>query len=82
LERIDPKNGEDTGELEGHTAKPWCVRFTSDGKQLFSAGWDSVVRRWDLAKMEQIRIEGVERAGSVSAVSPDGKMMAHSSDNA
>ena len=78
---LNPKNGEVTGELDGHTWKPWCVRFTSDGKQLFSSGWDSVVRRWDLAKMKQIRIEGVERAGSVSAVSPDGKMMAHSSDN-
>ena len=81
IRMLDPKSGEDTGELDGHTWKPWCVRFTSDSKQLFSSGWDSVVRRWDLTKMQQLRIEGVERAGSVSAVSPNGKMMAYNSDN-
>ena len=81
IRMLDPKSGEDTGELEGHTWKPWCIRFTSDSKQLYSSGWDSVVRRWDLTKMQQLRIEGVERAGSVSAVSPNGKMMAYNSDN-
>ena len=78
---LNPKNGEVTGALAGHTWKPWCVRFTSDSKQLYSSGWDSVVRRWDLAKQKQIRIEGLERAGGVSTVSPNGKMMAYSSDN-
>jgi len=81
IQILNPANGESTGELVGHTWKPWCLRFTSDSKQLYSSGWDSVVRRWDLTKMEQVRIEGAERAGGVSAVSPNGKMMAYNTDN-
>ena len=77
---LNPKNGEVTGELARHW-NPWCVRFTSDSKQLYSSGWDRVVRRWDLAKQKQIIVEGLERAGGFSTVSPDGKMMAYSSDS-
>ena len=77
---LNPKNGEVTGELARHW-NPWCVRFTSDSKQLYSSGWDRVVRRWDLAKQKQIIVEGLERAGGFSTVSPDGKMIAYSSEN-
>ena len=37
IQILNPKNGEITGALTGHTWKPWCVRFTSDCKQLYSS---------------------------------------------
>ena len=70
IQLLDPKTGEPVGALKGHTWKPWCVRFTADGKRLFSSGWDSVIRRWDIEKRQQIRIENAERAGAVCSMSP------------
>ena len=77
---IDPETGEPVGELSGHTWKPWALQFTSDGKRLFSIGWDAVIRRWDVAKREQIRLKNVVRASGVCAMSPDGKLIAFSDD--
>ena len=56
IQLLDPKTGESVGALTGHTWKPWCLQFTADGRQMFSTGWDGVIRRWD--------IENANRFGS------------------
>jgi len=81
IQLLDPATGEPVGALKGHTWKPWCVRFTADGKKLYSTGWDSVIRRWDIKKREQIWIENAVRATSVCAMSPDGQTIAFQDDH-
>ncbi len=80
IQLLDPKNGESRGELKGHTWKPWTLQFNSSGDRLYSAGWDGVIRVWDLAKKEQIRVENSERASGVCTMSPDGKTLAFADD--
>jgi WD40 repeat protein len=81
IQLLDAESGDSVGALEGHTWKPWCVRFTADGKRLFSSGWDSVIRRWDVEKRKQIRIENAERASAVCSMSPDGRSMVFADDS-
>ena len=78
---LDPANGNTVGELEGHTWKPWCLEYNADGSQMYSAGWDGVIRRWDIEKREQIRVENSERASSVCSMAPDGKSIAFCDDS-
>ena len=73
IQLLDPKTGDAVGALSGHTWKPWSLQFTSDGEQLYSTGWDSIVRRWDIEKREQLRPENSERASSVCSLNPVGK---------
>ena len=77
---VDPSNGATVGELEGHTWKPWCLAYRSDGSELYSAGWDSVVRRWDVAQRQQIRLENGERASGTCTLSPDGQTVVFGDD--
>lgn len=81
IQLLDSKTGESVGALKGHTWKPWCLQFTADGRQLFSTGWDCVIRRWDIEKREQIRIENSQRASSVCAMAPDGRSIAFCDDS-
>ena len=81
IELLDSESGEPVGELSGHTWKPWALQFTSDGKRLFSIGWDAVIRRWDVAKREQIRLKNLVRASGVCAMSPNGELIAFCDDS-
>jgi RNA polymerase sigma factor (sigma-70 family) len=58
----------------------WVLRsvaFTPDGKLLFSAGWDSVIRAWDPATGQQVReVRAPEDGVDAIAVSADGKLLA------
>ncbi len=78
---LDVANGESVGTLTGHTWKPWRVNFSSDGKRLFSSGWDSVIRVWDVERREQIRVENSERASSVCTLTQDGRLLAYGDDS-
>lgn len=80
IQLLDPKHGRSIGELKGHTWKPWCLEFSSDGKRMVSSGWDSVIRRWDIENRKQIRIENSQRASSVCSVAPNGKTLCFSDD--
>jgi WD40 repeat protein len=77
---VDPDNGATVGELVGHTWKPWCLAYRGDGLELYSAGWDSVVRRWDVVQRQQIRLENGERASGACTLSPDGRTVVFSDD--
>ena len=69
----------DTG---GHASKIQDVTFTRDGKRLVSAGDDKVVRVWDTAKGETIRVirgqigDGDEGKIYAAALSPDERYLA------
>lgn len=78
---LDPANGETVGTLTGHTWKPWRVNFSSDGKRLFSTGWDGVIRVWDVERREQVRIGNSERASSVCTLTQDGRLLAYGDDS-
>ncbi|MGA7330077.1 MAG: caspase family protein [Rhodomicrobium sp.] len=73
----------DTG---GHTATIRGVAFTPDGKQLVSAGYDKVIRVWDLASGKTVRtIRGESALGNLGkifaiALSPDGGWLAAGGD--
>ncbi len=78
---LDPFTGKTEGTLVGHSWKPWSLAYNVDGSQLYSAGWDSVIRRWDVAKREQIRIANSERASGVCTMAPDGKTISFCDDS-
>lgn len=78
---LDPANGETVGTLTGHTWKPWRVNFSSDGKRLYSTGWDGVIRVWDVQQRAQIRAENSERASSVCTLTQDGRLLAYGDDS-
>jgi WD40 repeat protein len=65
------------GELKGHTDDLSALAFSPDGKTLFTAGGDKVVREWDLATNKPKRtFEGHTDGVTSVAVSPDGKTLA------
>ncbi len=46
--------------LEGHSANIWGLRFTTDGKRLYSGSWDGTLRSWDPANGKIIEIVDVK----------------------
>src|SRR5579884_2432377 len=57
------------------------VVWSSDGKLLASAGWDSPLRLWDAATGKQIRRFAGHKRDKVLAWSPDGKTLASAWDD-
>jgi RNA polymerase sigma factor (sigma-70 family) len=59
-----------------HRSALRSVAFTPDGKFLFSAGWDQVIRGWDPATGKQVReIRAPEGGVDAIAFSRDGKLV-------
>jgi WD40 repeat protein len=78
---INPAAGEELGHLSGHHWYPWALAFTSNGKMLYSSGWDAFIRRWDVAARSQLALPtGVRATGRVAA-SPDGRTLAYETDS-
>lgn len=50
----------DNIELKGHDAAVYCVRFSRDGKRIYSGGGDGTIRVWDPETKQQV---GVYDAG-------------------
>src|SRR5262249_36824169 len=80
----DAQTGKPLRKFTPHQGSVTHVRFSPDGKQLITCGWDdpkeykSLVRVWDLTTNQVVRevtAEGRFWSGSV-ALSPDGKTIA------
>jgi WD40 repeat protein len=72
----DVSTGKETGCLQGHTAAPFALAVSPDGKRLASGGQDATIRVWDLAAGKEMhRFQAETTVGSV-AFSPDGKTVA------
>src|SRR5690606_12770317 len=67
------EDGNEIGNLTGHTWKPWSLQFTANGEVMYSTGWDRAIRRWDMETQSQIKLPKGERATGVCAVSPNGQ---------
>ncbi len=77
---LDAETGEVAAKLAVHGWEPWALAFTSDSKMLYSAGWDGVVRRWDVPARKQLPSPGGVTATGVCAASPDGRTLAVDDD--
>lgn len=77
---LDGKTGKPLTELRGHSWKPWAVRFSADARLLYSTGWDGAIRRWDVARGEQLAPPKGLRGTGVVAASPSGDTMAFMDD--
>jgi WD40 repeat protein/beta-lactamase regulating signal transducer with metallopeptidase domain len=77
---LNAADGAESGRLRGHLWKPWNLAFTGDGKTLYSSGWDSTIRRWDMATRTQLALPRGVHATSVCAHSPDGRTIAYADD--
>lgn len=77
---LNVQDGNEVGNLIGHSWKPWSLQFTANGERLYSTGWDKVIRRWDMKTRSQIKMPKGELASGVCAVSPNGKYFAFVDD--
>ena len=60
-----------------HAGGATTVAFSTDGARLFSAGYDGIVREWDVAAGKQLRAFKASAAPLWTlAISPDGKRLA------
>jgi WD40 repeat protein/serine/threonine protein kinase len=66
--------------FRGHQGLVWSVAFSLDGKRLATAGEDSSVKVWDIAKGgDPLTLKGHKDQVDCVAFSPDGKQLASAS---
>jgi len=75
-------DGSRIGEFAGHPTAVWAVKFSADGMLLATAGYDGLVRVWDVAtrqpKHDLKKHKGWARA---VAFSPDGTRLASAGED-
>lgn len=77
---LNTADGKVLGMLTGSHWYPWALAFTSDSKMLYSSGWDSCIRRWDVTSFKQVPPPQGIFGSPVVAASPDGKTVAYQDD--
>lgn len=77
---FDSETGDETGRLAGHVWYPWTLAFTADSRRLYSSGWDSAIRRWDVREQRQLPLPVGVRGSDVATASPDGRTLAYADD--
>jgi WD40 repeat protein len=77
---MNPSTGEEIAQLTGHHWYPWMLAFTANSRMLYSSGWDSTIRRWDVASRTQLALPAGTHANGVVAASPDGQTLAYEDD--
>jgi WD40 repeat protein len=55
LKLSDAASGTLLHSLEGHTARPSCVRFSGDGTRALSGGEDCTLRLWDMSTAQCLK---------------------------
>ena len=70
-------DGERVGDLAGHPTAVWAVKVSKDGKLAATAGYDGLVKLWDLPA-RTLRSDLKKHKGWVRSLdfSPDGTMLA------
>jgi WD40 repeat protein len=74
---LDAVNGTEVAAFEGHSETPWAVTFTKDSQTLYSAGYDGAVRRWSVAERTHMQPPVGKWASSITALSPDGRLLGY-----
>ena len=60
-----------------HGSVVTSLSYSKDGKTIVSASWDTTVRLWDAATLNEVRAFSVARSPlRAAALSPDGKLLA------
>lgn len=55
-------------QLKGHTGRVTCAAFSNDGRIIASAGWDHVIRFWDVLTGREIQHLAAGHRGSINAL--------------
>lgn len=77
---LNAKTGGQTKRLVGHAWNPWALAFSADTKILYSSGWDSIIRRWDLTSGVQLDQPSGIHASGLAAASPTTNQIAITDD--
>jgi len=75
-------DGSRVGELLGHSTAVWAVDVSSDGKLVATAGYDGLVKVWDL-QSRKLKVDLKQHKGWVRslAFSPDGSQLASAGED-
>jgi serine/threonine protein kinase len=77
-----PESGSaEVAVLEGHTGLVTTLAFGANSKRIVSAGWDKVVRVWNLSTGERVDWEGHTDYVNCVAIDPLGRWCASGSDD-
>jgi WD40 repeat protein/serine/threonine protein kinase len=75
----DAQTHKELRSFKGHVASIVCIKFSPDGKQVASSGYDRTARVWDLATGEVSVFRGHQGYVNNVAFSPDGQRLATAS---